>query len=175
MPRRHLLLSVAKDRLPVFRTNEIKEIACKALDEARKSGKFALYAYVIMPDHLHAITDSARSSADTLRFMNGIISHRVIAYLKERGYASSLQKLRQETKPRHYRHSVWDHHPNVRLLLTENMLLERVRYLRQNPVRAGLVERAEDYRYSSVRCWNGRPLENEPLLMDLDRIKWRSA
>jgi REP element-mobilizing transposase RayT len=77
--------------LPVFRTNEIKEIACKALDEARKSGKFVLYAYVIMPDHLHAITDSARSSADTLRFMNGIISHRVIAYLKERGYASSLQ------------------------------------------------------------------------------------
>ena len=94
----YLLTSVAKDRLPVFRTDEIKDIACQALDEARTSGKFALYAYVIMPDHLHTITDSARSSADTLRFINGIISHRVIAYLKEKGYESSLQKLRQETK-----------------------------------------------------------------------------
>jgi putative transposase len=128
-----------------------------------------------MSDHLCAITDSARSSADTLRFINGVISHRVIAHLKERGYESSLLKLRQETKPRHYRHSLWDHHPNVRLLLTEKMLLERVRYLHENPVRGGFVERAADYRYSSVRCWNGRPLKDEPLLMDLGRIKWRSA
>jgi putative transposase len=164
----YFLTSVPKNRLPVFRTDELKEIACKALDEARESGKFALYAYVIMPDHLHVITDSARSSADTLRFMNGIMGHRVIAYLKEKGYESSLQKLRQETKRRHYQYSLWDHHPNVRLLLTEKMLLERVHYLHENPVRAGLVELAEDYRYSSVRCWNVKPLENEPLLMDLD-------
>ncbi|MEP6707123.1 MAG: transposase [Pyrinomonadaceae bacterium] len=169
------LTSVPKDRLPVFRTNEIKELACKAIEEARTSGNFALYAYVIMPDHLHAITDSARSSADTLRFINGIVSHRIIAHLKVRGYDTSLQKLRQETKSRHYRHSLWDHHPNVRLLLTEKMLIERVRYLHENPVRAGLVASAVDYRYSSVRCWDERPLDDEPLLMDLDRIKWRSA
>ena len=170
----YFLTSVAKDRLPVFRTDAVKEIVCKALDESRRSGRFSLYAYVIMSDHLHAITDSARSSADTLRYINGIISHRLISYLKERGYGSSLQKLRQETKPRHYHHSLWDHHPNVRLLLTEKMLIERVHYVHENPVRAGLVERAGDYRWSSVRCWNGNTLENEPLLMDLDRIKWRS-
>jgi REP element-mobilizing transposase RayT len=157
----------------VFRTDEIKKITCEALNEARKSGNFALYAYVIMPDHLHVISDSARSSADTLRFLNGIISHRLIEYLKERGYESSLHKLRQETKARQYRHALWDHHPNVRLLFTERMLMERVHYIHQNPVRAGLVERAEDYRYSSVRCWIGKPLEDEPLLMDIDRIKWR--
>jgi REP element-mobilizing transposase RayT len=97
----YFLTSVTKDRLPVFRTAKLKDFACKALDEARKSGKFALYAYVIMPDHLHTITDSARSSADALRFINGIVSHHVIAHLKEKGHESSLQKLRQETKPRH--------------------------------------------------------------------------
>jgi REP element-mobilizing transposase RayT len=171
----YFLTSVPKDRLSVFRTDAIKEIACKALDEARKSGKFAIYAYVIMPDHLHLVTDSARSSEDTLRFVNGIIGHRVIDYLKERGYESSLRKLRQETKRRQYRHSLWDHHPNVRLLLSEKMLMERVHYVHENPVRAGLVARAEDYRYSSVRCWKGTPLEDEPLLMDLDRIKWRTS
>ena len=171
----YLLTSVAKDRLVVFRTDEIKNISAKALDEARVSGKFALYAYVIMPDHLHVITDSSRSSADTLRFVNGITGHRVITYLKEHGYESSLQKLRQETKRRQYRHSLWDHHPNVRLLFTEDMLLERVRYVHENPVRAGLVACAHDYRYSSVRCWSGKLLEDEPILMDLDRIRWRSG
>ncbi len=76
----------------VFRTDAIKDIVCKALDESRKSAKFALYAYVIMPDHLHVVTDSARSSEDTLRFINGIISHRVITYLKEERYDSSFTK-----------------------------------------------------------------------------------
>ena len=52
------ITAVAKDRLPVFRTDAIKVITCNALDEARKSGGFSIYAYVIMPDHLHAITDS---------------------------------------------------------------------------------------------------------------------
>ena len=169
----YFLTSVSKDRLAVFRTDALKRVTAKALDEARHSGKFALYVYVIMPDHLHVITDSARSSEDTLRFINGIISHRVIAFLKEKSWASSLHKLRQETKPRHYKHSLWDHHPNAKLLLTEKMLMERVHYLHQNPVRAGLVERAEDYLYSSVRCWKGNHREDEPLLMDIRNIKWR--
>jgi putative transposase len=170
----YYLTSVPVHRLPVFRTDEIKTVACRALDEARKSGGFALYAYVIMPDHLHLISDSVRSSADTLRFVNGIIGRRIIDHLKDRGHKASLQKLRHETKKKDYRYSVFAHHPNVRLLLTEKMLMERVHYTHQNPVRAGLVERAEDYRWSSVRCWSGKMLENEPLQMDLHRIKWRS-
>jgi hypothetical protein len=44
------ITSVARDRLPVFRTDTIKKIACAALDEARGSGRFAIFAYVIMPD-----------------------------------------------------------------------------------------------------------------------------
>lgn len=121
------------------------------------------------------ISDSARSSADTLRFINGIIARRIIDYLKEHGQEKSLEKLRHETKRKEYRYSVFDHHPNARLLLTEKMLMERVHYTHQNPVRAGLVERAEDYHWSSVRCWNGNMLEDEPLLMDLDRIRWRRS
>ena len=33
---------------------------------------------------------------------------------------------------------------------TEDILLTRMNYLHENPVRAGLVWRAEDYRYSSA-------------------------
>jgi len=168
------LSSVAKNRLPVFRGDQIKVVACKALDEARRSGGFALYGYVIMPDHLHVITDSSRSSESSLRFINGIIARRVIDYLKEHDYQTSLKKLRQEVKANRYQYSLWNHRPNVRVLMTESMLMERVHYTHQNSVRAGLVRRAEEYRWSSIRCWTDRMLEDEPLLMDLDRIKWRS-
>src|SRR5947208_11388100 len=87
---------VAKDRLPVFKSDAIKLMTCKALDEARKSGGFLIFAYVIMPDHLHLLTDQPRSSADVLRCVKGITGRRVIDYLKEHDYHSSLEKLRHE-------------------------------------------------------------------------------
>ena len=171
----YYLTSVTKDRLPVFRSDEIKLITCAALDEARRSGEFALYAYAIMPDHLHVITDSILSPSRTLQFINGITGRRMIGYLKEHGYEASLKKLQHELRPRRYSQSLWDHHPDARLLLTENMLMQRVHYTHQNPVRADLVKKPEEYRWSSIRYWSGRILEDEPLRMDIDRIKWRSG
>lgn len=171
----YYLTSVTKDRLAVFRTDQMKEIICGALDEARRSGGFALYAYVIMLDHLHLVTDSTLSPSRTLQFVNGITGRRVIDYLKQHHYKTSLLKLRHEIRPRRYGYSLWNHHPDARLLLTENMLMQRVNYTHQNPVRAGLVTRPEDYRFSSARLWNGRTLDDEPLLMDINRIRWRSG
>jgi hypothetical protein len=53
------------------------------------------------------------------------------------------------------------------------MFIQKVNYIHENPARAGLVERAEDYRWSSVRWWKGRPLEDEPLTVDIEKIEWR--
>ena len=88
------LTCVAKDRLPVFRTETIKGLALAGLDEARTSGGFSIYAYVIMPDHLHAITDADLKPSKILQYINGIISRRVIDHLKERGHNASLRKLK---------------------------------------------------------------------------------
>jgi REP-associated tyrosine transposase len=171
----YYLTSVAKDRLPVFRSDEIKLITCAALNEARESGKFALYAYVIMPDHLHVVTDSPLSPSKTLQFINGITGRRIIDYLKGQRYETSLSKLRHETRSRRYSHSVWNHHPNARLLWSERMLMERVSYTHQNPVRTGFVSQPLEYRWSSVRCWSQKPLADEPLLMNIDRISWKRS
>ncbi|MEP6912362.1 MAG: transposase [bacterium] len=167
------LTSTARDRLPVFRTNLIKQITCSALDEARKSCGFDIYAYVIMPDHLHAITDSEFKPSKILKYINGIISRRVIDHLKEHGHNASLEKLRHETKEREHSYSLWDHHNNVFSITSEDMFMQKVNYIHQNPVRAGLVETAEDYRWSSVRIWKRCPLEDEPLTVDIGRINWR--
>lgn len=167
------ITAVTLDRLPVFRTDTLKTIACQALDEARKSGGFAIFAYAVLPDHLHLITDGARKPSDTLRFLKGIISHRVIEYLKGGGYTASLEKLRGSTEARDHRYSLWQHHSNVALLTTEAMFMQKVNYIHMNPVRSGLVEKAEDYRWSSARCWRGCTFEDEPLQVDLDAVVWR--
>ena len=168
------LTAVAKDRLPVFRTDAIKLVTCSALNEARKSGGFSIYAYVLMPDHIHALTDSALKPSKILQFINGIISRRVIDHPKEHGHNASLRKLQRESGARGHKYSLWEHHSNALPIFSEDMLMQKVNYIHQNPVRAELVERAEDYRWSSARIWKRCRLDDEPLVIDLDRIKWRS-
>lgn len=102
----YYLTSVARNRLTVFRTDTIKEIVCKAINEARNSGGFALYAYVIMPDHLHLITDNKLSTKETSRYVNGITARRVIDYLKEKDFQSSLEKLQHQTWAKQHKFSL---------------------------------------------------------------------
>jgi putative transposase len=171
----YYLTSVTHNRLPVFQTDKIKEIVCDALDEARNSANILIVAYVIMPDHMHLITDSVRPMADVLRFTNGIVAKRVIDYLKENNFESSLAKLRRQESERKHKHSLFEHHPNALRITGEDALMQKVNYIHLNPVRAGFVQGMDDYRFSSARCWKGNTLEDEPLITDHRQIKWRAA
>jgi REP element-mobilizing transposase RayT len=90
------LTSVTRDRLPVFRLDALKAVVCGALNEARTSGGFLIFAYVIMPDHYHLISDGERKPGVVLRFANGLVSRRIIDFLKHDGHASSLESYDTE-------------------------------------------------------------------------------
>ena len=124
----YYLTAVAKDRLPIFRSDTIKSIVCSALNEARGSGGFSLYAYVVMADHIHVISDSVLRPSKTLQFINGIIARRVINYLKEHNYQESLKKLRHEIRQRRYSYSMWYNHHLAHLMITEEILMMRIQY-----------------------------------------------
>jgi len=169
------ITAVAKNRLPVFRADAIKIITCRAIDEARTSCGFLLFAYVIMPDHIHVLTDSPRKPSTVLQFIKGIVSRRVLGYLKDMKYESSLRKLEHDDWKRNHRYSLWQHDSDIFSIVSESMFMQKVNYIHQNPVRAGLVERAEDYRWSSARFWSKCLREDEPLKVDIDRIVWRRS
>src|SRR5687767_11465068 len=166
---------VTKDRLRAFQTDKMKEVLCLALDEARQSAGFLLFAYVIMLDHLHLLASRPSTTSEVLRVLKGITSRRVIDYLKENRYASSLARLQHEQRERNYKYSLWQTEKNVLPVFSEGMFMEKVSYIHQNPVRGGLVERPVDYRWSSARCWNGCQLDDEPLLVDKDLLYWRRS
>jgi REP element-mobilizing transposase RayT len=167
------ITTVTRNRLPVFRTDAMKTLACRALEEARSSGGFALFAYVIMPEHVHVLTDGTLKGSETLRYVNGILSHRVIEYLRKKGLTSSLEKLRITPDGHGHQYSLVDHHSNALPVFSEAFLMQKVNYIHLNPVRERFVERAEDYRWSSARQWLHKPAEDEPLRMDLERLDWR--
>ncbi len=122
----YYLTSVTHDRLPIFQKDLIKQIVCDALNEARKSSEILIFAYVIMPDHSHIVTDGHRGISDVLRFTNGIAAKRVLDYLKENEFESSLRKLRQEEKRKGYKYSVWEHHPNAFRISGEDTFMQKL-------------------------------------------------
>ncbi len=81
---------VTNHRLPVFRTDRLRELICDAINEARKTAEFLLFAYVIMIDHFHLLTSRPKATSDVLRVVKGLTARRVIDYLKENNYLSSL-------------------------------------------------------------------------------------
>ena len=85
---------------------------------------------------------------------------------------ASLEKLRGAPKGRGDEYSLVDHHSNALPVFSEAFFMQKVNYIHLNPVRAGLVAQAEDYRWSSARYWLRRVVEDEPLRMDLEKIVW---
>jgi len=166
---------VTNNRLPVFRTDELSEFMCGAINEARQSAAFLLFAYVIMLDHLHLLTNRPSTNSDLLRVIKGITARRVIDYLKVNNYQTSLKKLEHRVRDRNYKYSLWQTEKNVFPIISERTFMQKLNYIHNNPVRAGLVQKATDYRWSSARIWAGCPLENEPLLVDKDVIHWRRS
>jgi REP element-mobilizing transposase RayT len=141
----------SSERSPTcFSDRCLKIIMCGALDEARNSGGFLIFAYVIMPEHIHLLTDQPTTSAELLRYVKGITARRVIDYLKGKNYQSSLKKLQHVEWKREHRHSLWQQEKNVLSIFSENVFMQKVNYIHLNPVRAGLVDRATDYRWSSA-------------------------
>lgn len=136
-----------------------------------------IFAYVVMLDHYHIITNGTLKPSDILRYLNGKAARRVINYLKENGFESSLDKLKKaEAGRKGYRHSVWEHHSNTFLITSEAMLLRKVNYIHQNPVVEGLAETAEAYTFSSSRFWNRKPLlGDEPLAPDIKHLTWKNG
>jgi putative transposase len=166
---------VTKNRLPVFQTEQMKKLLCRALDDARVTAGILVFAYVVMLEHLHLLTNRPSTTSNVLRVLKGVTARRVIDYLKENNYSSSLAKLRHQTRDRNYAYSLWQTEKNVLPIFSEGMFMTKVNYIHQNPVRAGFVTNPLDYSWSSARIWRGCPIEEEPLLVDKDVIYWRRS
>jgi REP element-mobilizing transposase RayT len=114
---------VSKDRLAVFRTDEMKELLCRVIDEARRSARFLLFAYVVMIDHLHLLTSRPSTTSEVLRVLKGLTARRIIDYLKTNNYLTSLAKLAHQEMERNYKYSLWQTEKNVLPIFSEGMFM----------------------------------------------------
>jgi hypothetical protein len=58
---------------------------------------------------------------------------------------------------RNEKYQIWTHENHAELIYSDKFIFQKMDYIHENPVRAGIVEKAEDYLYSSAGSFAGRP------------------
>lgn len=164
MPRLHYpgglyhVISRGNQRQRIFHDSEDYQVYLKKLDEYRKRYGFLLYAYVLMPNHVHLLVEVGAVSLS--RIMQGL----------QQGYA--VYYNRRHRKVGH----LFQGRYKAILCEKEEYLLQLIRYLHCNPIRAKLVDDPSAYRWSSHSLYlkgisDGMTAVEEILLRFSDRRK----
>ena len=141
-------------RLPLLGKPAIRDLFVERLLAARHEHGFELFAWVIMPEHVHLLMrprDDARLDA-ALRSLKTAVAKRVIARWRELR-APVLERIRTDQGTLRFWQKGGGFDRNVRDL---GEFRREVRYVHQNPVKRGLVVKPEEWKWSSVRWWMGR-------------------
>ena len=136
-----------------------RDVVLNALSEARDLCKFFLIGFVVMPDHAHAILGVCSGS---------------LATVMNRWKARSGRQIQ---KARRYRGPLWQARYFDFICRRTRDVSNKLDYIHDNPVKAGLVKRAEDWRWSSAAFYakTGKPPVT-PDVMDFsgdpDELLW---
>ena len=127
--RTYLVTAVAAQRHSLFQVTATAELLQQTILDYRSQGKFLLHAFVIMPDHFHALITPAPdvSLEKAVQFIKGGFSFR----LKSKS-------------------DVWMRSFNESQITSRDKFLNCVRYIEENPVRRGLVSPPQEYPFSSA-------------------------
>ena len=131
--RTFFVTSVTWERRPIFLSDRAAQLFLATLFEYRDRDVFRLYEFVIMPDHIHLL----------LAPKPGITLERAMQFIKG-GYSHRFSK---ETGSRM---EIWERSFTNHRVRDKCDYERHRRYIHSNPVRAGLVELAENYPSSSA-------------------------
>jgi putative transposase len=127
----HFVTFSCYHRRPLFTPDPAKRIFELALERVRRKFGLCVYAYVVMPEHVHLLVSEPERAmlADALKSLKQGVSRRLI------GEAEHFwQKRYYDFNVRNYRQFV-----------------EKLGYIHHNPVKRGLCERPQDWEWSSFR------------------------
>ncbi len=129
------VINRANARVQIFDTDQDYIAFEKVLAEAMKRESMRILAYIIMPNHWHLVL-YPRQDGDLSRFMRWLtMTH------TQRWHAT-----RKTTGSGH----LYQGRYKSFICQTDEYFLQLVRYVERNALRANLVKRAEEWRWSSI-------------------------
>jgi putative transposase len=153
----HFITFSCDRRRRLLSLDEPKRIILKVLRQELQRISAKCVGYVIMPDHVHSIIWFSTP---------GCLSQFMHAWKR---YSSRLirqwyrvQKMRYFEKAE-FGERFWQPKYHAFAIYDERKLAEKLEYMHNNPVRAGLVETAADWLWSSARWYARRITVGVPI------------
>jgi putative transposase len=145
----HFITCSCYRRQPLLATPRHRDVFLTVLERMRQRYQFVVVGYVIMPEHIHLLISEPqeKNPSVVMQALKLGLARRIIVEAKRR--SSPLQANLFDHPPRHiwqkrfYDFNVW----------TEHKRIEKLRYMHRNPVKRGLVESPELWRWSSFRSY----------------------
>jgi putative transposase len=131
--RTFFISSSADGRKRLFQSIRMGELFVDVLSENRDCGRFLLHAFVLMPDHMHLLVTPSED----------LSLEKCIQYIKG-GFAFRANRAFKIGS------KIWQKGFNEHRVTSSDDFYSHVKYIEMNPVKAGLVAKLEDYRFSSA-------------------------
>jgi len=98
-------------------------------------------AYCFMPDHIHKVVRGTSPTADCLRYINRAKQYSGFYFSKA------------------YGEKVFQRYGDDRWLRKDGAVNRAIKYVIENPVKAGLVEKVEDYPFTGSQVYTMKELK----------------
>jgi REP element-mobilizing transposase RayT len=142
----------------IFTRPEAVQIVFDSWDFLKKEKDLRLYGYVILENHLHLIA-SAPDLSSAIKSFKMYTARQIIDLLESHGAKVLLRQLRA-LKLRHKvdsEYQVWEEGSKPKQIRADAVMLQKLTYMHNNPVKRGYVDDPVHWRYSSARNYEGVP------------------
>jgi REP element-mobilizing transposase RayT len=151
------------DWVDIFSRLEYRQIAVDSMNYCVQHKDWKIYAWVIMSNHIHIVCRAAGETGISaiIRDFKKFTSKRIIEAIKDipesrRDWLLDKFSFEARRSRRAENYKLW-RDSNHAICLGGNIdAIQKINYIHNNPVKAGIVEEPEHYLYSSARDYNER-------------------
>lgn len=162
----YFITSTVVEWIPIFINKQYCDIIINSLTYSRKQKGLNLFAYVIMPEHIHLIV-SADNLSQIIKDFKSYTAKQITNAAASDGKTWLLNQLHFYKKiyKNTSSYQVWQEGFHPQEITSENMLEQKIDYIHDNPVRKGFVERPEYWLYSSAgNYFNGKGIADVDII-----------
>jgi REP element-mobilizing transposase RayT len=138
----------------VFTKDKYCEILLDNIKHYQQRFKFTILGYVIMPSHFHWIVEvhpELGTISDIMRDIKKYSAWDLMEALATDRRPELSRLFVTQANGTSQSRKFWMSRFDDEVIRNQRMFWTKLRYIHNNPVEAGLVQRPEDYKYSSAR------------------------
>ncbi len=154
----HFITFAVSGWVDVFTRQAYSTIVLDSLRFCQEKKGLLLHSWCIMSNHLHLIISSKGNGlSDTLRDFKTFTSNHILSAIKNntresrRDWMLEVFRRAGASNTRNTIYQFWQQDNRPMELYSSAFISQKMNYVHNNPVKAGVVERPEHYLYSSAR------------------------